>query len=352
MIVAIHPDCYTNPKVGKYDTTSSRWAELLRKAGHQVRWVNVKRADILEQIDGCGGFMWRHMHMPQHRQIARRLLPVIENELGLEVYPDQATCWHYDDKISQYYLLSAAGVPIPKTWVWFDYDQALKWVRTVEFPLVIKLWTGASSENVRLVRNLGEAEMWLERLFGEGIGHTKEISAFQSISFYWRLRYSAKILLKGRFPSRVWELHKNYVLFQEFVPNNPFDTRITVIGNRAFGLRRFNRPNDFRASGSGRLDTDHTKIDLESVRLAFHIAKRLGTQSLAFDILRRGKERLVSEISYTYLSWVVHNCPGHWKLEENHLAWKSGHMWPEEAQIRDFLVRLEKRWQKKGKICV
>ena len=34
-----------------------------------------------------------------------RLLPVIEKELGLVVYPDQNTCWHYDDKIAQYYLL-------------------------------------------------------------------------------------------------------------------------------------------------------------------------------------------------------------------------------------------------------
>lgn len=31
------------------------------------------------------------------------------------------------------------------------------------------------------------------------------------------------------------------------------DTRVTVIGHCAFGYRRYNRPGDFRASGSGRL---------------------------------------------------------------------------------------------------
>ena len=349
MIVAICPDDYTDPKIGKCDASSPRWAELLQGAGHKIKWVDVRKPDILEQIKGCDGFMWRHIHSFQDRQIARRLLPVIENELGLEVYPNQATCWHYDDKISQYYLLSAAGVPIPKTFVCFDYEQAMEWVRTANFPLVLKLWTGASSENVVLVRSLSEAEVWIKRLFGDGLEHMKRPYIFQRGKFYWRLYYSARILLKGNYPPVPWELHKNYVLFQEFLPDNQFDTRITVIGNRAFGLRRFNRPNDFRASGSGRLDADQTKIDLESVRLAFWAARGLGTQSLAFDILRRGKELVISEISYTYVSWAVHNCPGHWELEEDELAWKAGQMWPEEAQIQDFVKRFVKRKRERVK---
>jgi len=73
----------------------------LEKAGHEVNWVNVYRADILEQLKGCDGFMWRWAHFGGMGQIARRLLPVVERELGLVVYPDQNTCWHYDDKIAQ-----------------------------------------------------------------------------------------------------------------------------------------------------------------------------------------------------------------------------------------------------------
>ena len=32
-------------------------ADLLRSAGYAVQWVNVYRADILEQLRGCIGFM-------------------------------------------------------------------------------------------------------------------------------------------------------------------------------------------------------------------------------------------------------------------------------------------------------
>ena len=72
---------------------------------------------------------------------------------------------------------------------------------------------------------------------------------------------------------------KTTVLFQEFLPCNDFDTRITVIGNRAFGFRRFNRANDFRASGSGKIDYDPKNIAPEMVQLAFDVTRRLNVQS-------------------------------------------------------------------------
>jgi glutathione synthase/RimK-type ligase-like ATP-grasp enzyme len=352
MIIAIHPDRYTDTKIDPIEASAPRWAQYLRDSGHEVTWVEVQRSDILNQVKDCDGFMWRHRHCQQDRQIARRLLPVLEDKLGLEVYPDQATCWHYDDKISQYYLLAALDIPVPKTYVWFDYDKASQWLKEADYPMVIKLWSGAGSDNVRLVRDQGQAQKCLSQLFRQGVGNMNELFATNPISFYYRMRYSAKMLLKGRLPSRPCELHKNYILFQQFLKDNPFDTRITIIGNRAFGFRRFNRPGDFRASGSGKLDMDPSKVDLKSVRLAFDSAKKLGSQSLAFDILRQGEKRIIAEVSYTYLSQAVHDCPGHWEVHNNQLDWKPGQMWPEEAQIEDFLIRLKEKQVVRDMICV
>lgn len=330
MIVAIQPDNY-----GPNDASSPIWTRLLKEAGHEVREVNVYRADILDQLKGCHGFMWRHAHFPRMRQIARRLLPVIERELGLVVYPDQSTCWHYDDKIAQAYLLPAAGIPTPKTWVWHDRDLALEWARTAKYPMVLKLWAGASSSNVRLVRSFTEAKFWIRRLFENGIADLE----MPQFSVRQKLRKVACVLL-GRELPHPWELHKGYVYFQEFLPGNAFDTRITVIGNRAFGFRRFNRDNDFRASGSGRIDHDTTGISPEFVKLAFEVARKLKAQSCAIDGLWRGEKPVIGEVTYTYASWAVHACPGHWDSDMN---WREGHMWPEEAQLQDFLARLDSR---------
>lgn len=346
MRIAIHPDDYTNPKVGKRDASSPRWAELLEKAGHEVKWVNVYRADILEQLKGCDGFMWRWAHFGGMGQIARRLLPVIERELGLVVYPDQNTCWHYDDKIAQAHLFRALDIPTPETWIWFDKAEASDWARKADYPLVIKLYAGASSTNVRLVNSADEAAAWIERLFGQGVYSLASVSR---APWGWkrRIRAAAKSLLLGRPLNEKrsqWELHKNYVLFQEFIPDNPYDTRIAIIGNRGFGFRRYNRPNDFRASGSGDKNYDPDKIDHRAVRLGFRVAARLGAHTIFMDILRSGERRLVLEISYTSPS---QQYPGYWELCGQELVWRAGPIWGEEAQVQDFLARLETRQKSK-----
>jgi glutathione synthase/RimK-type ligase-like ATP-grasp enzyme len=342
--IAIQPDDY-----GNGDASSPIWEKLLVEAGHEVRTVNVYGADILDQVSGCQGFMWRHAHRSNMRQIAHRILPVFEKEMGIAVYPDQNTCWHYDDKISQSYLLEAAGIPIPKTWVWYDADLALEWARSAEYPLVIKLWSGASSSNVGLVSSFDEARAWIKKLFGWGLYNLNDAYSVNWPIGRRRIQAALKLLINGDIPTRnlppkSWDLHKNYVLFQEFLSGNTYDYRIVIIGNRAFAFRRFNRPDDFRASGGGDVDINPENIDMESVRLSFRLAKRLKTQSIAIDCLRRGEEWVVGEISYTYPHFTVHSCPGHWELtgdsEPNDLQWKAGQMWPEEAQISDFLDRL------------
>ena len=329
MIIAVQSDNY-----GPDDSSSPIWSRLLREAGHGVREVNVCSADILEQVKGCRGFMWRYGHMPGMRQIARRLLPVLESEIGLVVYPDQKTCWYYDDKIAQAYLFDALSIPTPKTWIWYDKEKALNFARHANFPLVLKLWAGAGSSNVIMVKSYADAEYWIERIFDRGVQnlHTAKLDLSSRIKEAW------KILRCGEGSAPPWELHKNYVLFQEFLPNNDFDTRVTVIGNRAFAFRRLNREGDFRASGSGLIDYDPSSIPVEFIHLAFEVAAKLGTQSCAVDGLWRGNEAVVGEISYTYSSMAVYQCPGCWDSDRN---WHAGQMWPEEAQLEDFLKRLE-----------
>jgi glutathione synthase/RimK-type ligase-like ATP-grasp enzyme len=330
MIVAIQPDDY-----GPRDASSPIWTRLLEAAGCEVRNVDVTRADILRQLAGCDAFMWRHWHHPSSRQIARRLLPVVERQMGLVVYPDQRSCWHYDDKIAQAYLLEAAGIPTPETRVWFDREKAAEWADGATYPLVLKLWAGAASSNVRLVSSPLEARRWIDRLFGPGV----ESLSGEPPTIRERIGEARELLARGE-RNAPWELHKGYVLFQEFLPGNDFDTRVTVIGDRAFGFRRFNRKDDFRASGSGMIDHDPAAVSPDFIRLAFETARRIGSQSCAIDGLRRGGEAVVCEISYTYASWAVEACPGHWDARMN---WHEGRMWPEEAQVQDLLEKLRAR---------
>lgn len=349
--IAIQPDDYTSPSApDRCDASSPRWAEGIQRAGHVVKWVDVRREDILEQVRNCQGFMWRWAHFGGMCRVARRLLPVLEKEMGLVVYPDQNTCWHYDDKIAQAYLLQAAGIPVPKTWIWFDADAARPWATGTRYPLVLKLSTGAGSSNVRMIHNAKEAIRWIDRLFCFRLTSLDE-RQFQP----WRSRALAgavaRTLLHGSGAALAddgYDPQSGYAFFQEFLPDNAFDTRVTVIGKRAFAYRRFNRPGDFRASGSGQIDWDAKAVDLRAVRLAFQVCSLMRMQSCAIDALRSGDQPVVGEISYTYASWAVRACPGHWELQgpptTGDLVWREGPLWPEEAQIADFLDRLESRF--------
>jgi hypothetical protein len=134
------------------------------------------------------------------------------------------------------------------------------------------------------------------------------------------------------------------------MPGRPIDklivTHIAVL--RLLNAMRFNRPGDFRASGSGTFDTDPEKIDEKFLRLAFLTAKKLRTQSCAIDGLYRGQDPLIAELQYTFVSSKVRACPGHRELDgepqNGTLNWLAGQMWPEEAQAKDFIAKIRRTY--------
>lgn len=119
------------------------------------------------------------------------------------------------------------------------------------------------------------------------------------------------------------------------MPNNQFDTRVSIIGDRAFAFRRFNRRDDFRASGSGLINYETDKIDKRAIEITFKISEELNFQSMSYDFLiNEDKELEICEISYTYVDYAVYNCAGFWDRD---LVWHEGHFWPQYCQLVDAL---------------
>ena len=103
--------------------------------------------------------------------------------------------------------------------------------------------------------------------------------------------------------------------------------------NRRVGYRS-------RVALSRRIDRDPTKIDVRTVKLAFDVAARLGTQSMAIAFLSKDGAPVILEISYTFGSWAVRDCPGHWlrpaSPDQPSVEWVDGSMRPEDAIFEDF----------------
>jgi hypothetical protein len=331
-----------NGKYGRMSRFTQRFVAILEYNGIRPVVLDINERDFWEKVRCVTHFLYRWKHNDYDRQVAQTVLPVLEGEYGIKCYPNCRTCWSYDEKIRQYFLLKAHGLPVVESWVFWDRRKALQWTRTAAYPLVFKLKSGASSNSVILVKDAWTARRLTKRMFGKGIvpGRIPSMSATKWKDFsYWRLvkhEFGNVVRrLRGKDPESVWLPNKNYVLFQKFLPGNAYDTRVAVIGDRAYAFRRFTRKNDFRSSGSGDCDLDPGKIDLRQVQMALDVSREMGFQSMAYDFLYdEGGNPVFCEMSYTFPDERLHLCPGYWSSD---LAWHEGCHWPQYFILLDLL---------------
>jgi glutathione synthase/RimK-type ligase-like ATP-grasp enzyme len=324
---------------------SDRWVEYCREKGIPFKEMDPYRPDIIQQAQGLKAFAWHWSHDDAWAALMARQVTMALEAMGVKVFPSTATSWHYDDKVGQKYLLEAIGAPVPESWVFFDQRAALEWAESAHFPVVHKLRGGAGSSNVRLVTSRAAARAICHRAFGRGFAEVPSYFGDAKSKLGRLGSWDQAIAKVHRAPAAIvaaakmrWSAPRarGYVLFQEFMPGNAGDIRVTVIGNRAFGFVRANRPGDFRASGSGRIDHNPDRIDQRCVEVAIAVARRIGSQSTAFDFVLdpQGGPRIL-EISYCYQADAVHNCPGYW---DEKLNWHEGHVWPQDAILDDVLA--------------
>ncbi len=319
-----------------------RYEKILHSNSIECIWLNASKPDFWGKVAQLDLFVYQWEHYDSPRQIAPSIIPIIEYEMKIPCFPNWQTSWHYDDKIKQYYLLKQHGFPVIESYIFWQKTEALKWLKAAQMPVVFKLKGGAGSNNVILVHSKTNGNRLISKMFGKGIKSGKildrnslHMKFFQPYKRFWRFGGNLLRRIRGKYEPFFWQTDKNYVLFQKFLPNNLFDTRVSVIGNRAFAFRRFNRAHDFRASGSGNIDYDVNQIDMRAIQIAFEISKKFYFQSMAYDFLLNEKRNFeIAEISYTYVDKAVYDCPGFW---DEDLNWHEGHFWPQYLQLMDAL---------------
>lgn len=349
--IAIQPDEVIHPN-GERQSFSARWAELAPDHDVEAVPVNAFSRDAIAQISACNAFMWRCPSSAHPRVYAQRLLYAIEAGLNIPVFPSLKSSWYYEDKLAQYYFFSAVGIPTPDTKIFWTRHQAEQFSDTADYPFVLKLADGHQSSNVRLVQDRGEAQFYIEQLFNFGTRNLKFRPASRPRQLLRRLHTAKRKVMDQTpgdpsSPSRDGEVQYGYFYAQEFLPDNAFEVSAIIIDNRAFACRRFIPSGDFRTSGStGGMDWDTTAIDEDVIRLAYQTARKLDAQTVAVDVLRRGNQPIVVELTVNYASWVVHTCPGHWVLdgdpETGKLTWVDGPLRAEDAIFEDFVAEIHR----------
>jgi glutathione synthase/RimK-type ligase-like ATP-grasp enzyme len=337
LTIAIHDDYVIQPD-GVKQSFSKVWMTRAKERGITVISVDHTTPDFFQKVSQADAFMWRFGYSISQQTIAKRIIRSISHGLNLQVYPSNDMCWHFEDKIAQLYLLQTAGIPIAETQIFWSEKAIIEHVEQLKFPLVCKLASGIRSENVCKLNNIKEVLDISKKMFSFGMDTLLAPKNFL-IKRLGKFGVPLKLLL-GR--TQLADIQIGYMYLQEYLPDNAYDTRVNLVGDIAVACRRFNRKNDFRASGSGILDYDQSKIDQRFIALAFKIARALNLKSLALDGLYKNGEPVIAEISYTFPAWGVNVMPGYWvETETKELQYiESPGLCVEEMIFDNFVAQL------------
>ena len=111
-------------------------------------------------------------------------------------------------------------------------------------------------------------------------------------------------------------------MFQDYIENDGYDIRVIVIGDKAFAIKRLCRDNDFRASGSGKIQYSKNLFDTSLIKQSFELSKKLKANMINFDFIidKQGNAK-ICEMNYGFAKKVYLPCEGYW--DEN-LQWHEG----------------------------
>ena len=241
-----------------------------RKHGYAAKRIFSGDIDVGNMLDGDVGFIRPHADwrkLPKNRNddlLMRSKLLMIQDRAQVEVY---------EDKSEQFRRWSHW---MPDTWRFTNEAEAQALLDTVSFPLVSKADVGASSVNVRILKDKAEAQKHITQLFGKGI----------------------KVHHGANCPET---MQHGYALLQRFIPH--VDTyRVNAIGDARAVFFRHCYP-DRPVAQTGNTDAAYVMTDeIESLlEYSDRLLADIGSKWCALDILK--------------------DADGSWKLLETSLAW-------------------------------
>jgi hypothetical protein len=148
----------------------------------------------------------------------------------------------------------------------------------IKYPIVFKDVSGFGSGGVRLIRSKGE--------LSEAGAAERRLSwrearrAFRTATGNFIRKYLLR--RKNLRPyGNYYEPMKRFVL-QKYVPNLTYDFKVLAFQDRMFLVKRDVRPNDFRASGSGRVQFEDPPPGL--LDFSYQLLRKFDEPYMSFDI--------------------------------------------------------------------
>lgn len=193
----------------------AKWGQMLHMAALKRGWkTELFKKDNLP-ADGVA--FYKMNHNPKNRNKDKENVKnLIKN--GVKLIPQDRVAAFYDNKI-----LQSVGLTkwMPKTYYAKTAYEACNLLSKMGFPFISKTSEGASSHNVRIIRNYAEALKEVGTIFDGGL----------------HIHHEQK--------------QANYVLWQEMLQPEAPEYRVVCIGKQRYVKKNVNREGVPLASGSG-----------------------------------------------------------------------------------------------------
>lgn len=323
------------------ESFSSRFEDYCQRNNIEYVLVDCTSDSIIHQLENCDALVWHWPHANHKFEMLARQLTYSLETAGKVVFPNSKSCWHFDDKVGQKYLMEALGLPLVPSHVFYDSKTALDFLARTEYPVVFKLRGGAGSQNVKLIKNYHQGKKMVKRMFSRGyplidwldIANDRWKKYQHHLAPFRPVLSALKLALRSTFSTQMREY--GYMYCQKFIPGNKFDIRAIVIGDKVFEIKRQCRAGDFRASGSGMIFYEKEDLSEECAQIALHAAEKMQTQCVAFDFVFDNGKPLLVECSYGFAMHGYDRCSGYWDAQ---MQWHPGHFNPQDW-IMDLVIK-------------
>lgn len=305
------------------------WEEYCIDNSIEYEFVDLLKCNSIEKIREFDVLLW---HFGQYRHadmLEARSILYSAKRMGLKVFPDFEDAWHFDDKVAEMYILQALGAPIPESKVYYDKDSLKQDVESghIEFPIVGKLRTGSGSHNVKLLKSKHQLLHYASKMFSGGFNPAPSLlyktssnirSSHNKQEFISKLKRAPEFLrtLAG---ARHFPHEKDYVYLQQFIPNDGYDMKVVVVGDKCAFLVRPVRSHDFRASGGGEVFFDKKYFNKQIIESAFKTSDALGAQCMGYDYVvnKETGEGVIVEMSYGFSHKAIMASGGYYDRDMN-----------------------------------
>jgi glutathione synthase/RimK-type ligase-like ATP-grasp enzyme len=321
-IVAIHwPENIAKPRIGiiKDFEIYPRWTKYCRffeKNNIPYGIYDIHAHDWIEKAHNYDLIIGIVANEPTYLNELRDKYFFLETYLGKKCYPSPAHILLYENKSLEAYVSQAYDIPFVKTYVSHSKEDALKLIEKIKYPFVSKVDPTSGSIGVELVKNPQRARAIIKQAFSHN-GRKVYVQYFRQ---------------------------KNYVYFQEYVPNDGYDIRVILVGNWAFGYYRKVLPGDFRASGMNLIE--ERALPEEAIRIACDVNHHIKSPLLVVDMVH-GLDGKYSIIEFSIVCLMeqpeelhVDGEPGVYIIEDDgSIHFEKGRYWVNELALREFLLK-------------